>query len=813
MTIHNPLKQLKNALYSVKSEDSHQKDYLIMLEKACKVNKPIFIDRNVEHWQAVKKQTGIDIWAIDDAKMAQASLIAENNIVGRYRVDGSNSDSIYEMWFELDCNRDLKTKEDVKAEWNTIAKAGKKLLYALNSFGVDNDFIQIKSSGRGLHFSVFCSGFRDDKQYANAMLYIQKQSGLSLNIKQSESKGVVFGFDSPAIASSRRKIRELGGQNDKLSGMTHYVSLLSNLDGKSYPFVTKAKDVVYPSEIKIFEVTKDFINKMHEFETSIDTKDSVQDTGEVVYERDGEITKLHECPLIAKIAQDAQNKVHITNPQRIFLSQTFTFFGEAGEREVHRILAFDDDYSEGYTQNQLENVKKNNRKPITCKWARDKDLCPTECNGLTFKSPVGLAWKKPTFQDLKQKILNHVKLHPGHEDVIDFLLAMMIERYYPYGKPVWVFLIAASGGGKSKLLQLFTGWNLTYYISEVKKKDLISGYKEIGDSDDVKYGILEDFDGKTAIIDDMSQILSGDKEERNAVFGTFRLIFDGEEHKGYGNRKGKLTYKANFGMIMGMTPIIDVYYGLMNQLGERFIKVRFKTKRDDALHSIFTRNDKDYDTETIKIRNKIVEFLSSIEHKDYDPPLQYEQLITNLCEFTARMRTPLIVQGEGDDIKGTPEEPTRVMIQIVKLCKMLACVRGKDEITEEEIDFVGKTLMQTPPLWRIQAFYYLLCNPDCTINALADALFIRHEKASRILDELYFLRICHKDENTSTYNLSPKFIKWGKTFEQRGWFKWLKDFSEEFDEFRSNNADCPPKRKERGLDGDWLQDKTKDTTN
>jgi len=285
--------------------------------------------------------------------MSMANQVAEFNIVGRYRVDSSNSDSVYEMWFEIDCNKDLRSKEDVKSEWNSLSKAGKKLLSALNTFGIGDEYILIKSSGRGLHFSVFTDGFRDDKQYANAMLYIQKQSGLSLNVKQSESKGAVWGFDSPAIASSRRKIRELGGQNDKLSGITHYVSLLSNLDCKSYPFVTKAKEVVYPSEIKIFQVTKDFINKMHEFETAADTKETI-DSGTVVYQRDGEIAKLYGCPLIAKIAKDAEAKVHITNPQRIFLSQTFTFFGEAGEHEVHRILAFDDDYSEGYTQNQLK---------------------------------------------------------------------------------------------------------------------------------------------------------------------------------------------------------------------------------------------------------------------------------------------------------------------------------------------------------------------------------------------------------------------------------------------------------------------------
>ena len=817
MTIQNRLAQIKNTLYSVAAPDTRQKDYLLMLEKACKVNKSIFIDRNVEKWQLVEKSTGIKVWAIDDAKLSNAAGIVENNIIGRYRVDNTNSDGIYEIWEELDCNHDLRDKETVKKCWPDIAKAAKKLLAAFNSFGISSDYIQIKTSGRGLHFSVFCTGFRDEKQYFDATLYIQKASGLSMNIKQSESKGIVFGFDSAAIGSSRRKIRELGGQNDKLAGMTHYVSLVTNLECKSYPFVTKPKDVIYPSEIKIFEVTRDFVNKMHEFETEEDTKETKQSDAKVLYNLTGDASLLLGCPLIAKIDKDGDKCLqckdqrchecssHATNPHRIFLSQTFPFFGETGEKMMHRILSKRPDFNERYTQNQIENVKKNNRKPITCKWAQSKKLCPDGCTH-KINTPVTLAWKKPSFAEVKDLILKNVILYPGSEDVVDFLLAMMIERYYPYGKPVWVFLIAASGAGKTKLLKMFTAWKQTYYISEVKKKDLVSGYKEAGDADSVKYGILEDFDNKTVIIDDMSQILSGDKEERNAVFGTFRLVFDGEEHKGYGNRKGKLTYKADFGMVMGMTPIIDAYYALMNQLGERFIKVRFKTDVENAMDAIFERDDKKYEDETAAIQNKVVEFLESVEYKDYPPPFEYKELIKNACKFTAQMRTPLLVQMEGDDIKGTPEAPTRLMIQCVKLYKLLACIHGKDKITDEEINFVGKTLMQTPPLIRTQAYYYLLHAGKCTINAVADALAVRHEKARKILDELVFLHICSKDDSDN-YALTPQFATWGTDFDRRGWFRWLNEFYDEFNNFKyvdSNSGETVTKRNERRLDKNWL---------
>ncbi|MFA5307023.1 MAG: hypothetical protein WC365_06260, partial [Candidatus Babeliales bacterium] len=563
--ISNPLKQIQNALKSTKSDDNRQKDYLIMLEKACHVNKPIFIDRNLEKWQEVKKQTGTEVWAVNDCNMVIAPQVTEANIIGRYRIDFSNSVDVAEMWFDIDANKDIHSKEDIKAQWKYLSKAGSKLVGALNSFGISSEYILVKSSGRGLQFSVFCVGFRDEAQYTNAMLYIQKQSGLSLNVKQSESKGVVWGFDSVAIASSRRKIRELGGQNDKLSGIIHYVSVIDSMDCKTYPFVTKAKDVVYPSEIKLFQITKDFVNKMHEYETASDTKDTVQDTGTVVYERDGEVEQFYTvCPLLAKIKADAESGVHIKNPERIFLSQTFTFFGERGEDEIHRILSHDSDYSEGYTQNQINNVKKNNRKPITCKWAQEKGLCPAECKGLPCKTPVAMVWKPPVLDELRVDIANHVKLYKEDTYVIDFLLASAIERYYwPEGDALWVYLVASSGSGKTELMRLLNDWKLTYTVDELTKASMISGYKP----EEGVHGILGSFDGKSVYVKDMSQTLTANKDERNAIFGTLRNVYDGYVEKGFGNMKEKMRVESKFGLFIGMTPIIDAYYTLSNQLG------------------------------------------------------------------------------------------------------------------------------------------------------------------------------------------------------------------------------------------------------
>ncbi|MFA5307055.1 MAG: hypothetical protein WC365_06420 [Candidatus Babeliales bacterium] len=800
--IQNPLKQISSVLKSLKADDTRQKEYFLMLEKTCNVNKAIFIDRNVEKWQAVQKQIEVPVWAVDDDKLVTASNITEQNIVGRYRIDNTNSDGIFELWFDIDANKDLRSKDDVKNSWKTLEKAGNRLIGALNAFGVGNEFIQIKPSGRGLQFSVFCSGFRDEKQYNQAMLCIQKLSGLSMNIKQSESKGVVFGFDSPAIGSSRRKIRDIGGQNDKLAGMVHYVSTISTFDGKSYPFVTKAKDVIYPSEIKIFKIDKDFINKIHEMETFSDVKDFVQTEGTVEYQRDGDIQKFYQvCPLLAKIEKDAKSGIHITNPQRIFLSQTFTFFGEAGEQEVHRILSLDPDYSETYTQNQLDNVKKNNRKPITCAWAKERNLCP-ECKGLKCKSPVSMVWKPPQLEELKESISRHVKLVAENTDVIDFLLATGLEReYWPEGDALWVYLVASSGSGKTELMRLMNSWKRTYTVDELTKASMISGFKP----EEGTFGILKHFDGKSVYVKDMSQILTANKDERNAVFGTLRNVYDGYVEKGFGNTKEKIRIESKFGLFIGMTPIIDAYYTLSNQLGERFIKVRFTCEEDVVLSDIFDQQNDEYIAERKRLQRKVNEFLSSVQIRQYDPPVEFKNLLIGLVKFTASMRTAVYVQTEGESIsfRGEREMPSRVLNQSKKLWTLLACVRGKDKVGKEEIDFVAKALLQTPPLYRIQAFYHLLKSEKTTVQSLADAMRLYHTKAEQILQELYYLRIVVQNDDDS-YSLLPEFRSYGEAYEKLGWYKWLHTAYSELIQMKKV---IPEKRRERGIDQDWLKGK------
>ena len=47
-----------------------------------------------------------------------------------------------------------------------------------------------------------------------------------------------------------------------------------------------------------------------------------------------------------------------------------------------------------------------------------------------------------------------------------------------------------------------------------------------------------------------------------------------------GNVDEKIQYQTKFGLIAGVTPVIDKYYTIMGSLGERFLKLRRKAEEN-----------------------------------------------------------------------------------------------------------------------------------------------------------------------------------------------------------------------------------------
>ena len=173
-------------------------------------------------------------------------------------------------------------------------------------------------------------------------------------------------------------------------------------------------------------------------------------------------------------------------------------------------------------------------------------------------------------------------------------------------------------------------------------------------------GILEDICNHTVVVKDMTQILTSNKDERNAIFGVLRNAYDGYLEKGFGTTKGKISLKSKFGLLIGITPIIDAYWSLLSQLGERFLKVRFRCKEDDVLEKIFDQDMDEFNANRKKLQLMANEYLSSLTFNNkIKKPVEYWSLIKDLVQFTATIRTAIWNKGEGDSRTFVGQEKLR----------------------------------------------------------------------------------------------------------------------------------------------------------
>src|SRR3990167_3258884 len=113
--------------------------------------------------------------------------------------------------------------------------------------------------------------------------------------------------------------------------------------------------------------------------------------------------------------------------------------------------------------------------------------------------------------------------------IIKVLVGTIIANRLP-GDPVWVFLVAPSGGLKSELIQ---GLNLVpevYPLSKFTPQTLISGHGK-----DQSLLLRLTRDGKTVLaMKDFTTILQMDYKARNDILAQLREVYDGSFKKAFG---------------------------------------------------------------------------------------------------------------------------------------------------------------------------------------------------------------------------------------------------------------------------------------
>ncbi len=280
------------------------------------------------------------------------------------------------------------------------------------------------------------------------------------------------------------------------------------------------------------------------------------------------------------------------------------------------------------------------------------------------------------------------------DEYIDVIFGTVYANLYLDSVPLWLWLVAPPGAGKTAILQSLSGSNKIYMLSSLTPHTFVSGMKTDKKTGDPS--LLPKLDGQVVVFKDFTPMLQQRRETLSIIMGQLREIYDGSYRQAYGTGK-QINYRSKIGIIAGVTNALDKHLRILAPLGERFLIYRcpkLSQKERRARASKATTN-----LETKKQRIILSKAANCV--LDYEPEVipqiteEQRKNIVAIADIVTRART--VVERDRYDRSPyyTPESevPTRFAEQLCNLARGLAMVHKRDHVSENEINLIKKTAL------------------------------------------------------------------------------------------------------------------------
>ena len=346
-------------------------------------------------------------------------------------------------------------------------------------------------------------------------------------------------------------------------------------------------------------------------------------------------------------------------------------------------------------------------------------------------------------------------LHLPSIDILKILYGAIIANKMG-GDPVWMFLVAPPGGSKSELLMTLSDSPDIHPLTSLTPHTLISGTHFHGGKDP---SLLPQLDKKILVIKDFTTLLTMHYSQRDEIFGTLRDIYDGNTEKVFGNGI-KRNYNVRFGIIAGVTPVIETFNIIHSSLGERFLKFRITGNWDSAnedqkiARALANLGKEDTMREGLKEIAK--RYLGNLKVPveggiPIISPLYLRQ-IGALAKFSARLRGVVDRDKYSGMVmyKPSSEIGTRLAKQIAKLGMGIAVFTGKKEIDEHTYRLMRRVALDTVPDRSediVQALWDIYCKKkNGTTTEVMSITRLPQSTVFRLLQDLNLLKIVDREE-------------------------------------------------------------------
>lgn len=449
------------------------------------------------------------------------------------------------------------------------------------------------------------------------------------------------------------------------------------------------------------------------------------------------------------------------------------------KRSSDNAVVFSDIFRSEYFWQVFDNQEKT-RKAVAKVGMYDKKTA--EAVTVEVFSEVRTAWKEESAEEREAKKIDdkisklitnrEVTLTEVHEvvskigiypkELLDIIIAIVISSSEPLKTkpPLWLMIVGNPSSIKTELVKLvdyLTG-AMVYYVDSMTENAFCSGYVQ-SDGSETK-DLLPLLDGLCLIVKDFTTIFSLNEDTLKKILGDLTSIFD-ENFSKFTATRGKIEYNSLFSQIGCITPaVMNRHQRYMNQLGPRFMSYCIPELTDDAEKQGFeiawSGQDRKEIIENARVITssfcfQLLQKLPNMKLKEESDEIK--ERINNMAKFVARARGVVIsrnsqfTNNKGERvnylevIEKQVEHPWRAFQQLRSLARCLAIVRGKVEVSMEEIEAIGSVALSSMPTDRARALSVFKEQRDIDAKTMSEKLEISMRSAQRLLKELVALRI------------------------------------------------------------------------
>lgn len=272
-------------------------------------------------------------------------------------------------------------------------------------------------------------------------------------------------------------------------------------------------------------------------------------------------------------------------------------------------------------------------------------------------------------------------IDPG---LVKVVLATMIANRIK-ADPVWIFLLAPSGGGKTEIMNGLLKCPEYYSLSQLTPNTFLSGYKSTKKEPSLLKRLPK---GATIGFKDFTSILDGNRDDLKDIMGQFRDLYDGHMMKTTGTGD-EIFWSGKIGFIAGCTPIIEQRMSMIGAMGERFLNYKIKNPKRKDLRAKMRSNIGNEGKMREEIQDAFAGYLKGIVIPDELPkvPDEVDIVIESMTDFIAISRS--VIMRSFDNKKEIeyivePEMSSRTYKQLYTMAMALIIMNGGGWLSEDD---------------------------------------------------------------------------------------------------------------------------------